>query len=170
MCWHFFSIPDYNFPSTLLFLTPPILVAPTCTQTRNYDWDVGTQNSGPRRALPSRLVVPGPLQEELQEKGQGGVRELGYQQAPPRSPPGITALIGGTGASPLLGADPSLTAPMESPCPGHCWLSPACSKPCTCLFKGLGFGTLLWKDYRGASALQQLLCVLICWVSAWHLQ
>lgn len=154
MCWHFFSIVDYNFPSMLLFLTPPILVAPTCTQTRNYDWDIGTQNLGPQCMFPSSLVVPGPPQEEFQENGQGGVQELGHRQAPPGSPPGIAALMGGTGVSSLFRADPSPTTLMESVCPGHCWLSPACSKPHTYLFRGLTFGTLLWKDYWEVSTLQ----------------
>lgn len=66
--------------------------------------------------------------------------------------------------SSLFRADTSSTILMGSLCPGHCWLSPACAKPCDCLFKGLIFGRLLWRDYWGSSFLQQLLFVLICWV------
>lgn len=86
MCWHFFSILDYNFPSTLLFLTPPILVAPTCTQTRNYDRDVGTQSLGPQCVFPSSLVVPGPPQEELRRRGREAYGSWGIGRLPPGLP------------------------------------------------------------------------------------
>lgn len=58
MCWHSFSILDYNFPSTLLFLTPPILVASTCTQNRNYHQDIGAQKLGVQHMFLSSLGQP----------------------------------------------------------------------------------------------------------------
>lgn len=136
-------------------LLHPFWLAPTCTQTRNYGRDVGTQNLGPQCTFPNcpRLSqVP----SRKSSSRRGITREVngswGIGRVPPGSPPGIAALMGGTDVPSLFRVTPFPTALMGRACPGRFWLSPALSKPLTYLFRDLICRTLLCKGFSPATA------------------
>lgn len=101
----------------------------TCLHTNQKSWS-GRRFTKSGAAVHS-FQAAWLYQEVTRRRGREVCRSWGIS----RSPPGVTALMGSTGVSSLFGTDPSLTTLMENMCPGHCWLSPACLKPCACLFR-----------------------------------
>lgn len=148
MCWHFCTGLQLSFNTVISHSTRS---GNTCLHTNQKSWS-GHRFTKSGAAVHS-FQAAWLYQEGTRRRGREVCRSWGIS----RSPPGIAALMGSTGISSLFGADPSLTTLMESMCPGHCWLSPARWKPCACLFRGLIFGTLLWKDYTSVCWFAKLL-------------